>query len=119
MPFSDQFCLMRTGSEDDLTRRQRDLEESALQLLLPLGGLLQDGLPPLVQVLQFALQVGGLLASAGRHQVAPGLVDRLHRGLVSQNVILEDLERGGQARFSVQTAARRWRPPDGSAAGLT
>lgn len=77
---------------DYLTWRERDLEQSALQLLLPLCRLLQDGLPPLVQVLQFSLQVGGLLASAGLHQVVPGLVHRLHRRLVSQDVILEYLE---------------------------
>lgn len=75
-----------------MSRRERDLEKGALQLLLPLGSLLQDGLPPLVQVLQFALQVGGLLSSAGLHQVAPGFVDRLHRRLMSQNIILENLK---------------------------
>lgn len=61
-------------------------------MLPPLLCLLQDVLPALGEVLQFVLQAGGFLSRGGLHQVSTGLVDRLHRGLMGQHIILEDLE---------------------------
>lgn len=67
------------------------LKQSTLQLLLPLRRLLQDGFPPLVEVLQFALQTSSFLSSAGLYQIITGLVDGLDCRLMSQHIILENL----------------------------
>lgn len=50
------------------------LKQRAFQLLLPLFCLFQDGFPPLVQILQFALQTGSFLSSTGLHQFITSFV---------------------------------------------
>ena len=68
------------------------LKQSTVQLVSPLLCLLQDVLPALGEVLQFALQSRGFLSRGGLHQVSTSLIDHLHRGLMGQHIVLEDLD---------------------------